>query len=151
MRDIELAKLAAEEARVLRDNDIELAKLTQQEELARLKSEHEKDKEIELARLHLEHEKLKMEQEIEHEKLKMEQEVELTRIDSQERQAKLDSDAKFASQLELGKLGAEKAVMREILSYHILRKVKIRWIATYLDLRSTRSPINWIGVYGPRI
>ena len=107
--DIELAKLAAEEARVLRDNDIELAKLTQQEELARLKSEHEKDKEIELARLHLEHEKLKMEQEIEHEKLKMEQEVELTRIESQERQAKLDSDAKFASQLELGKLGVEKA------------------------------------------
>ena len=53
MRDIELAKLAAEEARVLRDNDIELAKVTQQEELARLKSEHEKDKEIELARLHL--------------------------------------------------------------------------------------------------
>ena len=109
LRDIELAKLAAEEARILRDNDIELAKLTQQEELARLKSEHEKDKEIELARLHLEHEKLKMEQEIEHEKLKMEQEVKLTRIDSQERQAKLDSDAKFASQLELGKLGAEKA------------------------------------------
>ena len=98
----------------------ELAKLTQQEELARSKSEHEKDKEIELARLHLEHEKLKMEQEIdheklkmeqeiEHEKLKMEQEVELTRIDSQERQAKLDSDAKFAGQLELGKLGVEKA------------------------------------------
>ena len=109
MRDIELAKLAAEEARVLRDNDIELAKLTQQEELARLKSEHEKYKEIELARLHFEHEKLKMEQEIEHEKLKMEQEVELTRIDSQERQAKLDSDAKFAGQLELGKLGVEKA------------------------------------------
>ena len=120
MRDIELANLAAEEARVLRDNDIELAKLTQQEELARLKSEHEKDKEIELARLHLEHEKLKMEQEIEHEKLKMEQEieheklkmeqeVELTGIDSQERQAKLDSDAKFAGQLELGKLGVEKA------------------------------------------
>ena len=109
LRDIELAKLAAEEARVLRDNEIELAKLTQQEELARSKSEHEKDKEIELARLHLEHEKLKMEQEIEHEKLKMEQEVELTRIDSQERQAKLDSDAKFAGQLELGKLGVEKA------------------------------------------
>ena len=109
LRDIELAKLAAEEARVLRDNDIELAKVTQQEELTRLKSEHEKDKEIELARLHFEHEKLKMEQEIEHEKLKMEQEVELTRIDSQERQAKLDSDAKFASQLELGKLGDEKA------------------------------------------
>ena len=107
--DIELAKLAAEEARVLRDNEIELAKLTQQEELARSKSEHEKDKEIELARLHLEHEKLKMEQEIEHEKLKMEQEVELTRIDSQERQAKLDSDAKFAGQLELGKLDVEKA------------------------------------------
>ena len=107
--DIELAKLAVEEARVLRDNDIELAKLTQQEELARLKSEHEKDKEIELARLHLEHEKLKMEQEIQHEKLKMEQEIELTRIDSQERQAKLDSDAKFASQLELGKLRVEKA------------------------------------------
>ena len=120
LRDIELAKLAAEEARVLRDNDIELAKLTQQEELAWSKSEHEKDKEIELARLHLEHEKLKMEQEIEHEKLKMEQEieheklkmeqeVELTRIDRQERQAKLDSDAKFAGQLELGKLGVEKA------------------------------------------
>ena len=109
MRDIELAKLIAEEARVLRDNEIELAKLTQQEELARSKSEHEKDKEIEFARLHLEHEKLKMEQEIEHEKLKMEQEVELTRIDSQERQAKLDSDAKFAGQLELGKLGVEKA------------------------------------------
>ena len=109
LRDIELAKLAAEEARVLRDNDIELAKLTQQEELARLKSEHEKDKEIELARLHFEHEKVKMEQEIEHEKLKMEQEVELTQIDSQERQAKLDSDVKFAGQLELGKLGVEKA------------------------------------------
>ena len=109
LRDIELAKLAAEEARVLRDNDIELAKLMQQEVLDRLKSEHEKDKEIELARLHFEHEKLRMEQEIEHEKLKMEQEVELTRIDSQERQAKLDSDAKFAGQLELGKLGVEKA------------------------------------------
>ena len=39
----------------------------------------------------------------------MEQEVELTRIDSQERQAKLDSDTKFAGQLELGKLGVEKA------------------------------------------
>ena len=109
LRDTELAKLAAEEARVLRDNDIELAKVMQQEELARLKSEHEKDKEIELASLHFEHEKLKMEQEIEHEKLKMEQEIELTQIDSQEGQAKLDSDAKFASQLELGKLGVEKA------------------------------------------
>ena len=96
MRDIELPKLAAEEARVLRDNDIELAKLTQQEELARLKSEHEKDKEIELARLHFEHRKLKMEQE-------------LTRIDSQEWQAKQDSDAKFAREIELGKLGVEKA------------------------------------------
>ena len=52
LRDIEWAKLAAEEARVLRVNDIELAKLKQQEELARLKSEREKDKEIELARLH---------------------------------------------------------------------------------------------------
>ena len=81
MRDTELAKLAGEEARVLRDNDIELAKLTQQEELARLKSEHEKDKKIELARLHFEHETLKMEQEIE-----------LTQIDSQEWQAKQDSD-----------------------------------------------------------
>ena len=39
----------------------------------------------------------------------MEQEIELTQIDSQERQAKLESDAKFASQLELGKLGVEKA------------------------------------------
>ena len=94
LRNIELAKLAAEEARVLRDNDIELAKLTQQEELARLKSELEKEKEIELA---------------EHEKLKREQEIELTRNDSQERQAKQDSDAKFASELELGKLGVEKA------------------------------------------
>ena len=93
-----MAKLAAEEAIVLRDNDIELAKLTQQEELAMLKSEHEKDKGIELARL-----------QFEHEKLKMEQEVELTRIDSRERQAKQDSDAKFASELELGKLGVEKA------------------------------------------
>ena len=35
----------------------------------------------------------------EHEKLKMEQEIELTQIDSQERQAKQDSDTKFASQL----------------------------------------------------
>ena len=78
--------LAAEEVRVLRDNDKELAKLTHQEELARLKSEHEKDKEIELARLNFEYEKLKMEQEIE-----------LTRLDSQERQAKQDRDAKFAS------------------------------------------------------
>ena len=86
--------------------------MTQQEELARLKSEHEKDKEIELARLHFEHEKLKIEQEIEHEKLKMEQEIELTRIDSQERQAKLNSEAKFASQLELGKLGVKKPRMR---------------------------------------
>ena len=98
MRDIDLAKLAAEEARVLRDNDIELAKFTQQEELARLKSEHEKDKEIELARLHFEHIRLKMEQELE-----------LTRIDSQERQAKQDSYAKFTCELELGKLGVEKA------------------------------------------
>ena len=39
----------------------------------------------------------------------MEQEVELTRIDSQERQANLDSNAKFAGQLELGKLDVEKA------------------------------------------
>ena len=62
LRDIELAKLAAEEGRVLRDNDIELAKLMQKEKLARLQSEHEKDKEIELARLQFEHEKLKMEQ-----------------------------------------------------------------------------------------
>ena len=124
----------------MRDNDIELAKLTQQEEFARLKSEHEKDKEIELARL-----------QYEHEKLKMEQEVELTRIDSQERQAKQDSDAKFTSELELGKIGVEIAAHKEILSNHILRKIKIRWIVTYLDLRSTGSQINGIGVYGPRI
>ena len=43
LRDIELAKLAVEEARVLKDNEIELAKLTQQDELSRLKSEHEKN------------------------------------------------------------------------------------------------------------
>ena len=64
----------------------------------RLKIEHDKDKEIGLARL-----------QFEHEKVKMEQEIELTRIDSQERQAKQDSDAKFASELQLGKLGVEKA------------------------------------------
>ena len=46
MSNIELAKLAAEEARVQSDNDIELAKLTQQEELARLKSEHGKDRKL---------------------------------------------------------------------------------------------------------
>ena len=63
-----------------------------------MKLEHEKDKEIELARL-----------QFEREKLKMEQAVELTRIDSQERQAKQDSDTKFASELELGKLSVEKA------------------------------------------
>ena len=63
-----------------------------------MKIEHEKNKEIELARL-----------QFEHEKLKMEQEVVLARIDSQERQAKQDSDAKFASDFELGKLGIEKA------------------------------------------
>ena len=56
MCDIELAKLAAEEARVMKNNEIELAKLTQQEELARLEIEHEKDKEIEMARLQLEQE-----------------------------------------------------------------------------------------------
>ena len=39
----------------------------------------------------------------------MEQEVELTQIDSQERQAKQDSDAKFARELEFGKLVVEKA------------------------------------------
>ena len=39
----------------------------------------------------------------------MEQEIEITQIDSQERQAKQDSDAKFASELELGKIGVEKA------------------------------------------
>ena len=66
--------------------------------MASLKSEHEKNKEIELARL-----------QFEHEMLKMEQEVELTQINSQKRQAKQDSDAKFASDLELGKLGVEKA------------------------------------------
>ena len=31
--------------------------------------------------------------------------------------------------------------MCEILNYHILRKVKIRWIVTYLDLSSTWSYI----------
>ena len=65
-----------------------MAKLAQQEELARLKSEHGKDKEIELARLQFEHEKLKME---------------LTRIDSQDRQAKQESDVKFASEHQLSK------------------------------------------------
>ena len=45
----------------------------------------------------------------EHEMLKMEQEIELTRIDSQERLAKQNSDTKFASELELGKLGVKKA------------------------------------------
>ena len=42
LREIEFAKSAAEEARVLKENEIELAKLTQQEELARLKIEHER-------------------------------------------------------------------------------------------------------------
>ena len=90
--------------------------MTQQEELARFKSEHEKDKEIELARL-----------QFEHEKFKMEQEIELTRIDSQERQAKQDSDAKFASELELGKLGVEKAahVQNPKLPYFEENKDKI--------------------------
>ena len=42
--DIELAKLAVEEARVMKYNEIEL---TKQGELGRLKSEHQQDKEIE--------------------------------------------------------------------------------------------------------
>ena len=63
--DIKSVKVAAEKVRVLKDNGIELAKVTQQEELARLKKEHDKDKESGLATLQFEHEKLKMEQEIE--------------------------------------------------------------------------------------
>ena len=63
--------------------------------MAKLHLEHEKLK----MEQEIEHEKLKMEQEIEHEKLKMEQEVELKRIDSQERQAKLDSDANLRANL----------------------------------------------------
>ena len=52
LHDIELAKLAAEEARVIvKENEIEMAKVTEQEKVARLKIEHENDKEIELARL----------------------------------------------------------------------------------------------------
>ena len=44
-----------------------------------------------------------------------------------------------------------KPRMREIVRYHILRKVKIRWIVIYLDLRSRGSQINGKDVYGPRI
>ena len=33
--------------------------------------------------------------------------------------------------------------MWEILRYDILRKVRIRWIVIYQDLRSTRSKIKW--------
>lgn len=101
MRNIELAKLTADETRIMKDNELELAKLTYQEKVSRLQIEQETDKEIKLARLKLEHEKLKMEQE-----------VELSRIDSLERQAKQDSETKFASKLELGIFGIEKAVHR---------------------------------------
>ena len=44
-----------------------------------------------------------------------------------------------------------KLKRREIQSNHILKKVKIRWIVTYLHLRRMQSQINGIGVYGPRI
>ena len=52
---------------------------------------------------------------------------------------------KFAGQLELGKLGARNRK----LPY--FEESKDKRIVTNLDLRSTRSPINGIGVYGPRI
>ena len=81
----------------------------------------------------------------------MEQGVELTRIDSQERQAKLDSDAKFASQLELGKLGVEKAAHARNPKLPYFEESKDKMDSYLSDLRSTRSPINGIGVYGPRI
>ena len=88
----------------------------------------------------------------EHEKLKMEQEIELPRIDSQERQTKQDIDAKFLSELELGKLGEKAAhAPNPTCKLPYFEKIKIRWIVTYPDLRSMGSQINGIRVYGPHI
>ena len=81
----------------------------------------------------------------------MEQEIELTRIDSQERQAKQVARQNSRANLNSENWALRKPHMREILSYHILRKVRIRLIVTYQDLRSMRLQINRIGVYGPRI
>ena len=90
-REIELAKVEA--AKIAKENEFELARLTAEEA--------NKLRDIELAKLAAEEARVLRDNEIELAKL--------TRIDSQERQAKLDSDAKFAGQLELGKLGVEKA------------------------------------------
>ena len=69
----------------------------------------------------------------------MEQEIELARIDSQERQAKQDSETKFASELELEKLGVEKAAHARNPKFPYFEESKDRWIVTYQDLRRTLS------------
>ena len=77
--------------------------------------------------------------------------VELKRIESVERQANQDRETKYASEMELGKLGVEKAAHARNPKLPYFEEIRISWIVTYPVFRSTRLQINEIGVYVPRI
>ena len=76
---------------------------------------------------------------------------ELKRIESNERQANQDRETKYVSEIELGKLGVEKATHARNPKLPFFEEIRISWIVTYPVFRSMRLQINEIGVYGPRI
>ena len=77
----------------------------------------------------------------------MEQEIELTQIASQERQAKQDSDARFASVFKLGKLGVEKAVHARNPKLPYFEETKDK-MDSYLSRFEYADANKW--VYWPR-
>ena len=116
-RDLERDRLEAEKEK--QDRDLERDRLAAAQQ----------EREIELG-------KAKLEREVE--LARLEQEVKFAPIQSIERQNDKDRDSKFASEVEIEKMKAEKRHMRVIPSYLILRKRRIRWIVTWLDLRRTQ-------------
>ena len=162
-REIELARIAAEEAKgdkerelerdrlaaQEKDREIELAKVTAERniEMARIEGiaeQAERDRELKRTEFETDRES-KLSSEIELEKLKHSFEMKHLELMGQ-----LEVQ-RTTFKTELEKQKSEKLAHARDPSYRTLKKVKTRWIVICQDLRNTRQQINGIKMCGPRI
>ena len=145
-RDIELARIATEEAKADKDRELEEAKIAANERLEMAQIEgiaEQAERDRELKRNELETDKeSKLSSEIELEKLKHSFKMKHLELMGQLEVQR----ASFKTELEKQK--SEKLAHARDPK---LPKVKIRWIVICQDLRNTRQQINGIKMCGPRI
>ena len=137
-REIELAKVATEEAKTAANEKLEMMRIESIAEQA------ERDRELKRTELETDKES-KLSSEIELEKLKRSFEMKHLELMGQLEVQR----ASFKTELEKKK--SEKLAHARDPSYRTLKKVKTRWIVICQDLRNTRQQINGIKTCGPHI